>query len=131
MFVTPWGYLETYAILHRKFHSKVFTLKSLSDAVTSLQREVIDSSGFELISVSDSTTFSAAALIDAHNMNSADAAILAACLEFQSQLSRQPVICLLVASDKRLLRAANAEGSRTIDPENILPKDVPALLLPS
>lgn len=127
MLVTPWGYLEVYAILRRRYNAGAFNREALADAVTALQSETIAGS-FDLLSISDQLIFSAASLVDAHNMNSADAAILAAYLDFQSSLPSGSAPCLLVASDKRLLRAANAEGLRTLDPENLAPSSVLAFL---
>ncbi len=80
MSVTPWGYLETYAILRRRCNAGAFNYAAYQNAVTALQREVITGGGFGLIPISDSTIFAAASLIDAHQINSADAAILAAYL---------------------------------------------------
>lgn len=127
MYVTPWGYLETYAILRRRYNTKAFDRKALTDAVTALQSEVI-TGNFDLLSISDQLIFSAASLVDAHNMNSADAAILAAYLRFQSALPRNSPVCILVASDKRLLRAAIAEGLQILDPESFSPAEASALL---
>jgi len=127
MFVTPWGYLETYAILRRRYNTKAFDRKALTDAVTALQSEVV-TGDFDLLSISDQLIFSASSLVDAHNMNSADAAILAAYLRFRSSLSRNSPTCLLVASDKRILWAAIAEGLQTLDPEGLSPTEASALL---
>ncbi len=128
MFVTPWGYLEIYAILRRRYNSGSFDRTVLADAVTALQSEVITGFQFDMLPISDLLIFSASSLVDAHNMNSADAAILAAYLDFQLRLPSGYGPCLLVASDKRLLRAANAEGLRTLNPEGLAHGDVPAFL---
>ncbi len=127
MFVTPWGYLEAYAILRRRYNAGAFDRRALTDAVTALQSEVVTGS-FDLLSISDQTIFSAPSLVDAHNMNSADAAILAVYLNFQSSLLRNSPTCLLVASDKRLLRAAIAEGLQILDPESLSPDAASALI---
>ncbi len=127
MAITVWGYLETYAILRRRYNAGAFDRRALTDAVTALQSEVI-TGDFDLLSISDQLIFSAASLVDAHNMNSADAAILAAYLRFQSRLPRNSPSCLLVASDKRLLRAAIAEGLQTLDPESLSPDAASALI---
>lgn len=42
------------------------------------------------------------------------------------QLARSA--CILVAADKRLLRSADAEGLKTLDPEALSVNDVPAFL---
>ena len=128
MVITVWGYLETYAILRRRYNAGAFDRKALTDAMTALQSEVI-TGDFDLLSISDELIFSAASLVDAHNMNSADAAILAAYLRFQSRLPQNSPTCLLVASDKRLLRAAVAEGLQILDPESLSPSEASTLVL--
>lgn len=128
MAVTPWGYLETYSILRRRFNNGAFDLSAYTDAVTALQTEVVASGEFGLLPISDADVFAAISLIDAHNINSSDAAILSAFLRFRDSLSAGSPTCLLVAADQRLLRAAAAEGLMTLDPERTLPADVPALL---
>jgi hypothetical protein len=66
-------------------------------------------------------------MIDRHNLNSADASILASFLGF-AQVHPPGTICIVVAADRRLLRAAQAEGLRTLNPELIAPADVPAFV---
>ena len=60
--------------------------------------------------------------MQSHNINSADAAILATYLRFQRATSEP---CLLVASDKRLNRAAEAEGLKSLNPEEVAVGDIP------
>ncbi len=60
--------------------------------------------------------------MQSHNINSADAAILAAYLRFQRATSKP---CLLIASDRRLNRAAEAEGLKSLNPEEVAAGDVP------
>ena len=131
MCITAWGYLETYAIIQRRYHHGAYDRSVLTDAVTALQSDVILSGDFGLISIGDSAIFVASGLIDAHHVNSADAAILSAYLRFQSQLPPARSSCLLVAADKRLVRAASTEGLQTLNPELIAVSDVPALLASS
>ncbi len=128
MAITPWGYLETYSILRRRFNGGILDAKALAASVAALQREVIISGDFGLIPISDSTIFAAASLIDVHQINSADAAILATYLRFQSRQPLGSLPCLLVAADKRLLRAANAEGLKTLNPEALAPGNVATFL---
>ena len=127
MGITPWGYLETYSILRRRYHSGLLNTATFNKSVAALQKEMLNGD-FNLISVSDSAIFSATSLIDAHHINSADAAILSAYLRFQSRLPLNRSACLLVASDKRLIRAAEAEGLNTLNPELTRAKDIPAFL---
>lgn len=127
MVMTPWGYLEIYAILRRRFHSGLLNHAALVSTQTALQNEVLNGV-FNLISISDNAIFAASSLIDRHHVNSADAAILSAYLRFPRQLPLNRSSCLLVAADKRLLRAAEAEGLKTLNPEMVSASMVPAFL---
>lgn len=128
MYVTPLGYSETYSILVRKHNSGLLDSRAFWTATNALRSEVIAASGFGLLSITDALIFGSLTLIGTHNINSADAAILATYLQFQ-RASRVP--CLLVASDKRLLRAAQAEGLNGLNPEEIAPTDIAGMLAKS
>lgn len=127
MRLTPWGYAETYGILLRRLNGGVLRQSTFAAAASNLHAEVLDSSGFELLTISDILIFGSLTLMQAHNINSADAAILATYLQFQHSSQAQ---CLLVSSDKRLLRAAKAEGLPGLNPEEIAPGNVASTLLP-
>jgi hypothetical protein len=57
------------------------------------------------------------ALIVAHSINSTDAVTLRSALAIARKLRAGGDDLVLVASDQRLLRAAQAEGLSTFDPE--------------
>lgn len=122
---TPWGYAETYSILLRRLNGGILDASSFTAATSALQSEVVDSAEFTLFTVSDTAIFRSVGLMQKHNLNSTDAAILTVVLEV-ARSSNAPV-CVLVASDQRLLRAAQAEGLRTLNPETTL-VDVPAFV---
>jgi hypothetical protein len=63
-----------------------------------------------------------------HNLNATDAAILTMLLDYVQALPPGSPTCVLVSADKRLLRAADAEGLATLDPEAIPAADVPTML---
>lgn len=128
MATTPWGYLETYAILVRRLNGGVLDLPSFSAAVTALQTEVVHNGDFGLLPIRDSAVFASVATVRHHNLNATDAAILTALLEHVGSLPDGGSDCVLVASDRRLLRAAGAEGLATLNPEALLAADVPAFL---
>ena len=126
MRLTPWGYAETYGILLRRLNGGVLRQSTFEAAASNLHAEVLDPSGFDLLTISDVLIFGSLTLMQAHNINSADAAILATYLKFQ-QSTQAP--CLLVSSDKRLLRAAKAERLPGLNPEETAPDDTAATLL--
>ena len=125
MNITPWGYAETYSILLRRRNGGFLDADAFRDAVSELQQDVLGSPGFTLLSVNDALVFGSLSLIQRHNINSADAAILATYLRFQRTSAET---CFLAASDKRLLRAAEAEGLKGINPEEVAAGDIPGLL---
>ena len=125
MRLTPWGYAETYGILLRRLNGGVLRQSTFEAAASNLHAEVLDPSGFDLLTISDVLIFGSLTLMQAHNINSADAAILATYLQFQQSTQAHS---LLVSSDKRLLRAAMAEGLPGLNPEETAPDDVASTL---
>lgn len=126
MVTTPSGYTETYAALLRKRNGGVLNQAEYGTAIISLQAEVIHSPDFGLLSISDKAILGSIDLIHRHNLNSTDAAILTALLEYSRSPGAPP--CLLVAADQRLLRAAGAEGLATLNPETVAPGEVQEIL---
>jgi predicted nucleic acid-binding protein len=124
---TPWGYAETYSSILRRFNAGILDLASFTAAVTSLQAEVVDSPDFGLLSIDDAVIFASISTMRKHNLNATDAALLKLLLDYAPALPPTSTLCL-VASDKRLLRAAGAEGLRTLNPESVSVTDVPAFL---
>lgn len=125
MATTPIGYAETFSILLRRRNGGLLDAPTFSVATASLQTEVL-SPRFDLFSVSDAAIFSSLALMRAHNFNATDAAILRTLLDYAA--SPNAPVCVLVASDTRLLRAADAEGLPTLNPELVPAADVPDFL---
>ena len=89
--------------------------------------EVIDDPDFGVLGIEFGDIIGGIDLIDRHNLNSADASILASFLGF-AQAQPAGTVCVLAAADQRLLRAAQAEGLTTFNPERIAAVDVPAFL---
>jgi len=125
MAITPWGYAETYSILLRKRNGGSLDQSAFRDAITELQMEVIDVAGFTVLSIGDALVFGSVSLMAAHNINSADAAILATYLRFQRASQER---CMLIASDRRLVRAVEAEGLRALNPEEVSAGGIPNAL---
>lgn len=128
MVTTYLGYAEVCATQRRNFNRGTFDLITFTKARSSLRSEVIMASGFRLMTLDDEAMLAGVALIDQHNLNASDAAILAAYLRYtRGQPSAAPSR-LLIASDQRFLRAADAEGLKTLNPEMIPAADIPSLL---
>jgi predicted nucleic acid-binding protein len=125
---TPWSYAETYSILLRKLNSSAINQALFAIAISALEAEVVYGPAFGLFSISDATVFASTAMMSSHNLNATDAAILTLLLEYSQALPSGRAGCVVIAADRRLLRAADVEGFRTIDPEALAPVDVPGLL---
>lgn len=90
-----------------------------------MQTEVVQSTDFGMLFISDQAIFASVEIIHRHNLNSTDAAILTMLLQYSHAAGTS---CLLIAADQRLLRAAAAEGLATLNPETVSATAVPALL---
>lgn len=127
MITTILSYSETCGALVRKRNGGALDAATFSVARSALRSEVIADPNFGVLAVEFSDILGGIDLIDRHNLNCADASIL---MSFVSFAQSQPAAtaCVLVAADQRLLRAAQAEGLRTLNPERVDPADVPAFL---
>jgi predicted nucleic acid-binding protein len=128
MMSTPWSYAETYSILQRRHNSGAIDQPLFTTAVSALETEVVYGPVFSLLSIDDATVFASTTIMSRHNLNATDAAILTLLLDYSQTLPGGPSGCLLIAADRRLLRAAGAEGFSVLDPETVPAADVPALL---
>lgn len=122
------GYAETSAILRRKFNGGLMTAADFQQARLVLEAGVLLNPDSGLLTITDRDFLDGMALTDRHNLNTADAAMLAAFLRLAATQPAGDLPCLLVAADRRLLRAARAEGSGALNPEMTAPADVLALL---
>lgn len=127
MVTTILSYSETFAALLRKHNQGVLSLDAFNAAQAALRNEIIDDPDFIILAVEFDDILDGIDLIKQHNLNSSDAAMLHAFLKHGGLLSAAGS-SVVVASDQRLLRAANAEGFQVLNPENLLAVDVPAFL---
>jgi hypothetical protein len=128
MIATVLGYAETYSILIRTRNRGSITLPAFLTAKASLRNEVVNDPDFALLTVDDAAIFAGVTLMEQHNVNATDAAILAVFLRYTQALSPAAPASLLVAADQRLLAAARAEGLSTLNPETVAVADLPAFL---
>ncbi len=115
---TLWGYVEIHSILRRRCNGGLLDEKGFQKAVSVLQQDFRVNETFQILEINDDTMFSSIVLIDRHNLNSTDAVLLTALLNFAR--SPETPICVMVSADKRLLRAAEAEGLPALNPETAL-----------
>ena len=126
MITTPWGYTETFSILVRRLNEKILNQSSFSTASTALQSEVVYNSDFRFLPVSDKDIFASIATIYKHSLNATDSAILTTILEYQKSSGNE---CVLISCDKRLIRSAELEGLKVINPQILSPDNVADILI--
>jgi predicted nucleic acid-binding protein len=127
MATTAWGYAETYSVLLRRLNGGTIDLPTFTAAITALQAEIVASPDFMLLPIDDSVIFASISLLRKHNLNAADAAVLTTLLQFLTTSPASVPACV-VASDQRLIRAANVEGLKVLNPETLAVADVPSFL---
>ena len=124
--VTYLGYAETAAVLLRKLNGLQITRAHFREARQILRNSVLLSTGFDLVTVENADILDGMALTDRHNINTSDAAILAAYLRFARYPDGEGAF--LVVSDHRLGRAARSEGLSTLDPARVSPENLPLMV---
>lgn len=125
MFVTIWGYSETFSILLRRHNGGVISHAVFVDAVSALDQEFIVDNNTAILAIDNDAVFAGIDLMQAHNVNSADATILAVFLRYAAATSEP---CIIVTADNRLVRAARAEGFVVINPETTAVEEISTLL---
>ena len=123
------SYAEIYSILLRKFNRAAIDNRAFAAAKSSLRSELINDPDFMLLSIDDTAFYRGIDLMETHNLNATDAALLVLFRSYvQFFAPDSGITFLLVAADERLVRTANAEGLRAVNPEILLAADVPAYL---
>ncbi|MGH7168804.1 MAG: type II toxin-antitoxin system VapC family toxin [Gemmataceae bacterium] len=108
---------EVVSVLVRKKNVGTISAAQFSQALLVFDREVIQSSAKHLLDFDNAVVTNALALIVQHSINASDAMILRVTLDVAQQLRTLGDDLVLVASDQRLLRAAQAEGLVPFNPE--------------
>jgi predicted nucleic acid-binding protein len=122
------GYAETFSILLRHHNRGTISRATFLTAKSLLRAEVVNAPDFTLLTVDDAAVSAGVPLIEKHNLNAHDAAILALVMRYLRILPPPTVSCVLIAADQRFLGAAQAEGLKTLNPELVAVADVPAFL---
>ena len=112
------GAVEVFWICVRKRNDGRITSNHFTQATGYIEWEVINiNSGFKTISVPDPLVLNSMSLIETHSLNSVDAMVLRSALDIAIELHNTGDTLVLVASDQRLLRAAQTEGLLVFNPE--------------
>lgn len=112
------GAAEVFWVCVRKKNDGRITPYEFTHAVVNLNREVTsEMSDFRTDSVPDALVWASLNLIETYSLNSVDAMVLRSALEVDVKLRSTGDTLVLVASDQRLLRAAQNEGLLIFNPE--------------
>lgn len=112
------GVAEVFSICVRKKNDGRITRHHFEQAVGYLDSEVINiESDFETVPAENLLIWESISLMDTHSINSVDAILLCSALNIATNLRNEMNELVLIASDKRLLRAAHAEGLLCFNPE--------------
>ena len=126
MITTIWGYAESFSILMRRHNGGVISAKAFAKAASALENEFIFDPAPVVLSIDDDAILAGIAMMKKHNLNATDAAILVIFLRYVAASGLSAAV--LVAADKRLIRAAQTEGFACIDPELLPAAEVAAFL---
>ena len=130
IYVLNVGTGEVVSILVRKKNAGVISAAYFGQALLDFEAEVVRSADINKLPVGNRLATSALALIVAHSINSTDAIILKSALAIAQKLRAGGGDLVLVASDQRLLHAAQLEGLVTFNPESQDQAALTALLGP-
>lgn len=109
-----WSLGETISVLNRKKNEKGIKDDDFRKITASFLNDTIS---FSIVSVNDNLILSSLSYVLKHNLNSADALHLKSIVNVREIIKDFGGKVVLVASDKRLVRAAKLEGFEVIDPE--------------
>jgi predicted nucleic acid-binding protein len=112
------GVGEVVSILVRNRNVGRITDAYFGQVLIDLESEIVRSVGINKLPIGNRLATSSFALIVAHAINSTDAIVLKSALAIAQKLRSGGNDLVLVASDQRLLRAAQAEGLTTFNPES-------------
>jgi predicted nucleic acid-binding protein len=122
------GAAEVASVLVRRRNGGVLPVAVFSQSLANLKAEVVDRDEFNTLSVDNDLITAAMLFIERHAVNATDAVVLRLALDLAAQLRTQGDDLVLVASDQRLQRAAQAEGLLSFDPETQSAIDLDGLL---
>jgi predicted nucleic acid-binding protein len=122
------GMAEVISILVRKRNAGAITAAVLSQASVDFDTEIVTSAAVHRITADDALVRRSLGFINTYAINGTDAIILRSALDTATGLRAAKDDLVLVASDLRLLRAAQAEKLMTFNPETESLADLNALL---
>jgi len=108
---------EVISILVRRKNAGEISAADFTDLLVDFYSEIVHRATVRKIPITNRLAITAFPLIVTHLINSTDAIALKSALAIADKLRLRGDDLVLVASDQRLLRAAQAEGLATFNPE--------------
>ncbi|HEV8062131.1 MAG TPA: type II toxin-antitoxin system VapC family toxin [Gemmataceae bacterium] len=130
IYVLNVGAGEVLSILVRKKNAGVITQVYFGQALLNFDAEIVRSAEIYKLPIGNRLVSASLHLIVTHSINSTDAITLESAGAIADKLRAGGDDLVLVSSDRCLLRAAQAEGLITFDPENQNHAALAALLAP-
>jgi predicted nucleic acid-binding protein len=118
VFLLSVGAGEIASIAVRKRNAGLLPISDFDEAMRNIRAEIVQAGKVTVSPVSKRLVFSSLPLIVAHSINSTEAMTLKSALAIARRLRAAGDDLVFVASDRRLLRAAGAEGLSTFNPES-------------
>jgi predicted nucleic acid-binding protein len=115
------GFAEVVSIMVRRKNAGTLSGGTFSQALLHLGQEVIHAPSLRKLEPTNSLVIGALAHIENHSVNATDAIVLHAVLGLAHHLRGRGDDVVLVTSDQRLLRAAQAEGRSIRKPKTKQP----------
>jgi len=123
------GMAEVISILVRKRNAGRLAVGNYSQAILDFDVEIANSAAIKKVVALTPLVISAFSLIGRHSINSTDAILLRSAVDLAAGLRARGDDLVLIASDQRLLRAAQAEGLFTFNPETQTAADLDQLVV--
>ena len=112
------GFAEVVSILVRRKNAGTLSSATLAQALIHLGQEIIHAPTLRKVEPTNALVIAALTHIENHSINATDAIVLHAALGLTQHFRVRGDDLVLVASDQRLLRAAQVEGLGTFNPES-------------
>jgi predicted nucleic acid-binding protein len=111
------GFAEVVSVLVRRKNAGLLSITSFGHGILHLSKEIIHAQTISKVEATNTLVIAALMHIPKHAINATDAIVLHAALGLAQDFRTRRDDLVLVASDQRLLRAAQAEGLNTFNPE--------------
>jgi len=122
------GVAEVVSILVRKRNAKRLSPAACSQATIDFGVEIVNQASLRKVAADTSLVTASLPLINKHAINATDSILLRSALDLAAYWRASSHDLVLVASDQRLLRAAQAEGLVVFNPETQTEADLDSLL---